>query len=71
MSGFFCIMCPRLDSNQHTRRRCDLNTVRLPISPLGHFRSTKLLLFFGKQIVGFKINFWLLVSATAIFQVVP
>lgn len=27
--------CPRLDSNQHALRRCDLNTVRLPISPLG------------------------------------
>lgn len=32
--------CPRLDSNQHASRRCDLNTVRLPISPLGlNFRD--------------------------------
>ncbi len=31
----FTFKCPRLDSNQHTRRRCDLNTVRLPFRHLG------------------------------------
>src|SRR5579871_4184818 len=29
-------LCPGLDSNQHTLRRCYLKTVRLPISPPGH-----------------------------------
>ena len=29
-------LCPGLDSNQHTSRRCHLKTVRLPISPPGH-----------------------------------
>src|SRR5579864_3563032 len=27
------LLCPGLDSNQHTLRRCYLKTVRLPISP--------------------------------------
>jgi hypothetical protein len=29
-------LCPGLDSNQHTLRRCYLKAVRLPISPPGH-----------------------------------
>jgi len=29
-------MCARKDSNLHTRRRCRLKTVRLPISPRAH-----------------------------------
>jgi hypothetical protein len=29
-------VCPGLDSNQHTFRRCYLKAVRLPISPPGH-----------------------------------
>ncbi len=29
-------MCARKDSNLHTRRRCHLKTVRLPISPRAH-----------------------------------
>ncbi len=30
------LLCPGLDSNQHTFRRCYLKAVRLPISPPGH-----------------------------------
>ncbi len=29
-------MCARKDSNLHTRGRCHLKTVRLPISPRAH-----------------------------------
>ena len=40
-------LCPGLDSNQqHPCERCDLNTVRLPISPPGLFRECKFEFFF-------------------------
>ncbi len=32
-------MCARKDSNLHTRRRCHLKTVRLPISPRAHVNA--------------------------------
>jgi hypothetical protein len=34
-------LCAREDSNFHTRRRCRLKTVRLPISPRAHFFKQK------------------------------
>src|SRR5262249_12970406 len=43
-------LCPGLDSNQHTLRRCYLKTVRLPISPPGHQPGEPGSLFGGANI---------------------
>ena len=53
-----CVWCPRLDSNQHASRRCDLNTVRLPISPLGHkFSETRIITKQNKNVKRFSKKF--------------